>query len=124
MLDAIGRCHVGFDDFRSNGMLLPAREEAALRMALPLHRGPHRDYNDMVIERVGHIEGCWSRKRCSDPNTAREDALMRLGLLQSALRKRLLDDARPFQLNRRDPGAQRLDFTELDAMAEALWQAT
>lgn len=103
MFDAIGRAHVGFDDFRANGMLLPAQEETALRMALPMHRGPHRDYNGMVIERVGHIEGCWSRKRISDPETAKEDALMRLGLLQAALRKRLLDGARPFLLNRRDP---------------------
>lgn len=53
MFDAIGRGRIGFDDFRRNGMLLPAREDAALRMALPLHRGPHRDYNAMVMERVG-----------------------------------------------------------------------
>ncbi|MBT8428266.1 MAG: AHH domain-containing protein [Erythrobacter sp.] len=124
MFDAIGSLHVGFDDFRTNGMLLPAQEEAALRMALPMHRGPHRDYNRMVIERVGHIEGCWSRKRASDPEIARDDALMRLGLLQSALRKRLLDGARPFLLNRRDPSACKPDFTELDALAEQLWHAT
>lgn len=55
LFDAIGRERIGFDDFRSNGLLLPASDAAALRLALPLHRGPHRDYNAMVIERVGQV---------------------------------------------------------------------
>lgn len=123
MFDCVGRPDVGFDDFRRNGILLPARDEAVWRTLLPLHRGPHRDYNAMVMERVGHIEGCWARKRIHDPWRAREDALMRLGLLQKALRRRLLDQSRPLLLNTRDPAACRPDFTHLDAMAEALWNA-
>ena len=49
---------------------------------------------------------------------------MRLLLLQSALRRRLQDDRRRLVLNRRDPLGRGYDFSELDAMAEALWKAT
>lgn len=123
--DAIGVERIGFDDFRTNGMLLPANDSTAIRMALPLHRGPHRDYNALVIERVGQIEGAWSRVRPRSPDAALEQALMQLGLLQKALRRRLLDPFhRRMALNRRDPLGQFQDFTELDAMAEALWGET
>ena len=121
----IGRDRVGFDDFRSNGLLLPARDDAALRLGLPLHRGPHRDYNEMVIERVGQVEGDWSALRTKAPEIALDQALMRLELLQRALRRRLLDPLRRrLSLNRHDPLGHATDFTELDAMAEALWGAT
>ncbi|MXO50211.1 hypothetical protein GRI42_02715 [Erythrobacter gaetbuli] len=123
MFAALGRKRIGFDDFRINGLLLPASEHAARRTALPLHRGPHRDYNAMVIERVGCVEKVWAEKRRLDPETAARDALHRLQLLQKALRRRLLDEARPLLLNRRDPVAADLDFSDLDAMAEALWSA-
>ena len=56
---------------------------------------------------------------------ARGEALFRLGLLQAALRRRLLDPpGRPLQLNRHDPLGRGFDFAELDAMAEKLWGAT
>lgn len=47
---------VGFDDFRFNGLLLPTKDAAALHLGLPLHRGPHRIYNEVVAERIGQIE--------------------------------------------------------------------
>ena len=122
---AIGRDRVGFDDFRANGMLLPAREEAVVRMALPLHRGPHRDYNRMVIERVGQVEAGWSRRAPRRPNAAAGEAIMRLQLIQRALRRRLLDPpGERLVLNGRDPLGTGFDFTELDAMVERLWSAT
>lgn len=125
LFDAIGREAVGFDDFRSNGLLLPANDQAALRIGLPLHRGPHRNYNEMVIERVGQIEHSWSGTRLRAPEVALQDALLRLGLLQSALRRRLLaQEGARLRLNRRDPLGAGTDFTELDAMADALWGAT
>jgi len=78
-----------------------------------------------VIERVGQVEGAWSRVRSTSPDAALEQALMQLGLLQKALRRRLLDPFhRRLALNRRDPLGQSQDFTELDAMAEALWGET
>jgi len=125
LFDQVGRDRIGFDDFRINGLLLPSSDEAALRVRMPLHRGPHRDYNGMVAERVGQIESDWSRLRLRAPEVALDQAVMRLNLLQRALRRRLLADDRPqVRLNRFDPVGQGVDFTELDAMADALWAGT
>ena len=63
MFEAIGHQRIGFHDFRRNGMLLPARESAVVRLGLPLHLGPHREYNCMVIEKLGIIEAGWARQR-------------------------------------------------------------
>ena len=123
LFSEIGREALGFDDFRRNGILLPARDEAVWRTLLPLHRGPHRDYNTMVIERVGAIESGWAVLKEDCSQQAGEQALLRLSLLQSALRKRLLDQSRRLVLNRRDPALAEPDFSELDAMAEALFSA-
>jgi hypothetical protein len=125
LFDHVGRDRIGFDDFRTNGLLLPASDEAALRVRMPLHRGPHRDYNGMVAERVGQIESHWSQLRLRAPEVALDQAVMRLNLLQRALRRRLLAEDRPqMRLNRYDPIGQGVDFTELDAMADALWAGT
>lgn len=122
LFETIGRERVGFDDFRSNGLLQPACDAAAVRLGLPLHRGPHRSYNAMVIERVGQVEASWSSLRLRAPEFAQDEALLRLGLLQRALRRRLLSRAgKPLALNRFDPQGRPVDFSELDAMAEALW---
>lgn len=122
LLAAVGRCRVGFDDFRRNGLLLPATDDTALLLGLPLHRGPHRDYNAMVMDRVGTIEARWSRARLCDNTAALDEALFRLGLLQNALRRRLLTPhGRALILNRRDPALSPPSFTDLDAMAELLW---
>jgi hypothetical protein len=125
LLESMDRRRVGFDDFRINGMLLPAGEESAVMTSLPLHRGPHRHYNDMVMERVGQIERDWSARRGLSGTSACDDAMMRLALLQAALRRRLLDTmGRRLLLNRRDPRGGAVDFSDLDAMADALWGAT
>lgn len=121
----LGEQHIGFDDFRTNGLLLPASASAALTSGLPLHRGPHRIYNELVAQRVGRVEASWKRLRLRAPMLAREEALMRLRLIQGALRRRLLDQGRrSLVLNRKDPFRAGIDFTELDAMAESLWSAT
>lgn len=125
LFDIIGRQRIGFDDFRTNGLLLPANGVAAVRIGLPLHRGPHRTYNELVIARVGQIETGWSTQRLRAPEIALEQALMRLSLLQRALRRRLLNPlGHRLVLNRADPWDVSLDFTELDAMAELLWSGT
>lgn len=124
MFAKIGRQPVGFDDFRANGLLLPANEDATLRTGMPLHRGPHRQYNDLVIERVGRVEQRWQVAGRTDELAAHAEAVMRLQLLQSALRKSLLSQRRRMILNRKDPLGSGYDFTELDAMAESLWDAT
>ena len=124
MFGEIGRSRVGFDDFRANGLLLPTTEDATIRTGMPLHRGPHRYYNELVIERVGVIESSWSQQRFSEPERALVEALLRLRLLQSALRRRLLNERRRLILNGKDPLGTGFDFTDLDEMAEALWDAT
>lgn len=125
MFASIGGERHHFEDFRGNGLLLPCDELAALRMGLPLHRGPHRLYSQLVIERVGQIEAAWSAMRAADPAGAALQAHMRLDLLQRALRRYLLDGRRRrLRLNQRDPLGAGVDFTELDAMADALWGST
>jgi hypothetical protein len=124
MFDLLGRERVGFDDFRLNGLLLPCSEPGALRIGLPLHRGPHPAYNRLVIERVGSIEAQLATCLQASPREAIWCALFRLALLQAALRRRLLDEQRRFILNRKDPLGAGFDFAELDAMAETLWKAT
>lgn len=121
----VGGARVRFEDFRANGLLLPCDEPAALRLGLPLHRGPHRHYSELVIERVGQIEAGWARQRDADPQAAALQARMRLDLLQRALRRYLLDGRhRRLRLNRHDPLGAGVDFTELDAMVDALWDST
>lgn len=124
MLKALGRKHLCFDDFRRNGLLLPANDLTAVRIGLPLHRGPHRTYNELVIERVGQIEASWSGHRQRAPDLALVEALQRLQLLQQALRRRLLNQQRRMRLSRKDPLGLQADFAELDAMAALLWPAT
>lgn len=125
MLESLGHHRIGFDNFRVNGLLLPGSAKAAIRTSLPLHRGPHRLYSEMVIERVGQVERTWSADSLRAPDQARCDALMRLSLLQRALRRRLLDPrGGAMTLNRHDPLGAGRDFSELDMMAEAIWGAT
>jgi hypothetical protein len=124
LFDCLGRERLGFDDFRANGLLLPARDEAAMRFGLPLHRGPHRSYNQLVAERVGQVEAAWSARRRRVPEIALDEAIMRLSLLQCALRKRLLSPEKRLKLNRNDPLGAGLDFSGLDAMVEMLWGGT
>jgi hypothetical protein len=125
MFDAIGRERMCIGDFRRNGLLLPANDEAARQIRLPLHRDPHRAYNSVVEQRVGQIESDWSGQCLSHPGFARGQALMRLRLLQDALRKRLLKPrGLPFQLNLSDPVGHGVDFDELEKMADELWQVT
>lgn len=121
----IGGQWPGFDDFRRNGMLLPASDAAALRTGLPLHRGPHRDYNAMVIERVGQVEADWSNLRRRAPQAAHDDAVASLQSLQRALHRRLLDPGlNRLTLNRFAPLGHGADFSEIDAMVDLLWPAS
>lgn len=125
MMRHLGHDRIGFDDFRRNGLLLPSTISAALRVCLPLHRGPHADYNAMVAERVGQIEAGWSRDVLRSSHEASKIALMRLQLLQQGLRRRLLDEGdNKLRLSSKDPFRSGQDFTELDAMADQLWADT
>jgi hypothetical protein len=125
MFDSVGRDRIGFDDFRFNGLLLPAIEQASLVLGLPLHRGPHRIYNEVVTERVGQIEASWSSNCRRDADRAQDEVLLRMRLLQRALRRRLLEPGwRRLKLNNKDPLGKGVDFSRLDAMADELWSST
>jgi hypothetical protein len=67
----------GFDpeDFASNGMHLPSTERQAIAFRLPLHRGPHRRYNELVANQI-------SRWDALDPR----DLSNQLALLQPSLK--------------------------------------
>ena len=90
MFGAIGKDRLYFDDFRLTGLLLPSSAEATRRTGRPLHRGPHRRYNELVIERVGQIEQSWSQAHGKDTERALVDALQRLSVLQNRVTKKLL----------------------------------
>ncbi|KEO91291.1 hypothetical protein EH31_01115 [Erythrobacter longus] len=124
MFESIGRARVGLDDFRFNGLLLPSTEQASVQTGLPLHRGPHPVYNELVIERVASIESRWELVQKKDPETARREALDRMRLLQRALRIRLINADKGFVLNRKDPLGTGFNFDTLDAMAEQIWSST
>ncbi len=89
---------------------------------MPLHRGPHRDYNEMVIENVGWIEQSLSRRRSRSDDARHIDALNRLGRLQDRLRLNLLDRRRGPRLSSKDPRSSPPDFADLDALVEDHWR--
>ncbi|HWU02765.1 MAG TPA: AHH domain-containing protein [Novosphingobium sp.] len=125
LFESIGHKRIGFEDFRSNGLLLPGCDAAALRIGLPMHRGPHQSYNALVIERVGQVEARWASLRLRAPDMAVNEAVERLALLQRALRRRLMRPRKAaFRLCSLDPQGRRPDFAELDAMVDSLWPDT
>jgi hypothetical protein len=73
------------------------------------------------MARVGRIEERWSHLRHQDADLALTEALLRLRVLQGALRRQLLAERRRVMLSRNDPLGAGFDFSELDTMAEALW---
>ena len=123
LLNRLGLRRIGFDDFRRNGLLLPAREEAVHRLGMPLHRGPHREYNGMVIEKLGRIEAVWARERTRNADLADAVALTRIDRLQNKLRFKLLDQRAAPCLNRHDPLRKERDYSTLDALAEEMWRS-
>jgi hypothetical protein len=114
----------GFDarQFQRNGVFLPATEVAAIRSGLPLHRGPHRRYNELVAYRVAAIFRDFDR--ASSQPRARFDAAQRMDLLTSALRAVLRRTSPRMSLNQRDPFNSRASFHDLDSACDAIWLAT
>ena len=106
-------------------------------MQVRLHDEPRRDHrlvgefeHHLAVRgrepRIGHRSPAPAAELVSAP---RDQALRELQAqherLQRALRRRLMEPLRaPFLLNSRDPLGAGSDFSELDAMADALWGAT
>jgi hypothetical protein len=114
----------GFDvrNFVHNGIFLPSTEAAAIGARMPLHRGPHRHYNDLVACRVASILSDMDATR--GRAAARRDAADRLTILAGALRSTLRRRKAFLSLNQRDPFASHVDFSDLDAACDLLWLAT
>lgn len=111
------------DDFARNGLFLPATEEAAEALRLPLHRGPHRLYTQLVEERVGGIARAYRDWPPSTPIRV-EEAAWRVRLLQAALMRMLQERRLSAPLNRFDPMLRAQDFTAIDAMIDRLWMGS
>jgi hypothetical protein len=93
-----------------------------MRSGLPLHRGPHRRYNELVAYRVAAIFRdlpCIYYQRA-----AREDAVERLHLLTGALRTGLYGSQLRISLNQRDPLNTVVNFDHIDSACDAIWLAT
>ncbi|MDZ7587701.1 MAG: AHH domain-containing protein [Parasphingorhabdus sp.] len=110
-------------EFESNGIYLPSTENGAMRYGLPLHRGPHPRYNQLVMERLLRIF-----KRTNIYYSAIDSLyweLFRVRILQKALRLALLRGSmQSVILNKRDPMRSRHDLTLLDERIDSLWSAT
>lgn len=114
----------GFDVryFPRNGLFLPATEAVAIQSGLPLHRGPHRRYNDLVAHRIAAIFRDFPQ--IGYRQSARYDAVERIHLLAGALRASLYGSPPRISLNHRDPFNTAVNFTDLDSACDALWLAT
>jgi hypothetical protein len=95
-------------DFDTNGIALPCTERAAFANGLPLHRGPHPRYTEIVSHRVATIEADY-RKSCG----AMEEPLQRIYWLQNGLRK-ALERNKLAPLNRRDPMSPHVSFENIE----------
>jgi A nuclease family of the HNH/ENDO VII superfamily with conserved AHH len=110
----------GFDpcDFTSNGILLPCTEYAAIKYRLPLHRGPHRFYNELVSECVGIILSQY------DIQNIKQNQLFEIATkiekLQHSLKAMLRQENSNMQLCSMDPARQAAETTQLDYAAMIL----
>lgn len=105
--------HLGFSphDFATNGILLPSSESAAVQCRMPLHRGPHPRYNEMVWEWVDRITKV---TKCDQSGAAR---LAQIRILQHYLRTQLHISNPLLCLNRRDPMRSNVNFDKLEKHA-------
>ncbi len=106
-----------FDDFETNGILLPATRAAARTSQYPMHAGPHPLYNRCVADRILAIGGYGERRACrTDP------LLFHVRHLQIALRSTLREGrlaARP--LDTLDLSGSEAHLRALDAAVDALF---
>jgi hypothetical protein len=90
-------------------MELPATESMAAATGLPLHRGPHPEYDGLIAVHLGQID----RRVKVGKISGGMDLLIQLSDLQGHLRRVLLANA-SLRLNRRDPRRVDLSLHSLD----------
>jgi A nuclease family of the HNH/ENDO VII superfamily with conserved AHH len=110
LFSRLGGLGFDFDDFHQNGMYLPCTENNAVAFQLPLHRGPHPVYNELVSECVASLEG----HRLSSQ-------LHELRRLQFALKGALRRNEVPLRKGKRDPFASNTNFESMEVAAYRLW---
>jgi hypothetical protein len=105
--------NTGFDadDFVTNGIFLPGTEKEAQTCGLPLHRGPHPQYNALVAERVYQIS-----------RFSALDRALAMRRLQRSLREALCQRPSTIILNRRSPMNRHIAFDTLDAGVDRIWR--
>ncbi|MGL5837355.1 MAG: AHH domain-containing protein, partial [Sphingorhabdus sp.] len=103
----------GFDpnDFQSNGMHLPNTEKQAAIFRMPLHRGPHPRYNEMVADHVARLV-----------NLHPKTAAYQLRLLQIQLCASLRSRQLTTTLQPRNPFHSEVDFCRLDLDIQTVCQ--
>ena len=122
MFDALQAEGFALENFRRNGLMLPAYEGAALMSGHALHRGPHQGYSDVLAARVEQVRRHFAMQAPGDLRSARCTAVMRLRLLQDTTRRALTDrHGAGFWLNRRDPMRLFVDRPYLDEAIERLF---
>lgn len=108
----IGAIGFDFQNFHQNGMYLPCTEENAIAFRLPLHRGPHPLYNQIVCERIAAFE-----------RLGPYGQLRQIFDLQQALRLALRSNALPLRKGQRDPLASNPAFETIEKAAFSLYSA-
>jgi A nuclease family of the HNH/ENDO VII superfamily with conserved AHH len=107
----------GLDDFATNGMFLPAEETLATAAHLPLHRGPHRNYNSVVLETLETLRQGAARMRLTGAGRiAAVRGLQRR--LHALLRASALDAE--VELASRDPFGLTVAGAKLDRRTDAM----
>lgn len=106
LFSKIGEIGFDYDSFEQNGMYLPCTEENAAAFRLPLHRGPHPVYNQLVSERVATLE-----------NLSAVCQLHEMFRFQSELRLALRENQVPLRKTRRNPAVSHPDFDTLELAA-------
>jgi hypothetical protein len=103
----------GFDPncFLNNGFLLPATEEKSAETGLPLHRGPHRQYDDLISECLNMI---WLEVLTNRVPANPVAIMTRVSDLQGQIRRSLGPNAQ-IRLNQHDPRHVERQSSLLDA---------
>jgi hypothetical protein len=104
--------HVGFSphSFVANGVLLPSTEAMAVQTGLPLHRGPHKQYDELIAEGLDII--CQEMRR--GQVTDKVAILRLLSEFVGHIRRTLQHDG-ALLLNRHDPRGTPRPLSKLDA---------
>jgi hypothetical protein len=112
--------HVGFNphSFLANGQLLPSTEAMAVQTGLPLHRGPHKQYDELIAAGLNIIWEEMQRGAVCD-NVA---ALQLLSDFIGQMR-RTLQHGGTLLLNRHDPRSTDCPLSKLDSDILRLGQA-